>query len=76
MPTCDKLYLSIEMGKTRRMCGSFVCFETWFLGVAVTVLELGSVDQASLQIRDPPVFASRTLGLKVFIITSSCMIEF
>ena len=44
----------------------FLFFETGFLSVAlVSDLELALVDQASLELRDPPAFASLVLGLKV-----------
>jgi hypothetical protein len=38
-------------------------FETGFLCIALAVLEL-FVDQAGLELRNPPAFASRVLGLK------------
>jgi hypothetical protein len=44
-------------------CGSFWFVKTRFLCVALVVLEL-SVDQAGLQLRDPPASTSRVLGLK------------
>jgi hypothetical protein len=44
---------------------------TRFLTVALAVLELNhSVDQASLELRDPPAFASRVLRLKVYVTTA------
>ena len=42
----------------------FCFFETGFLCIALAVLELNFVDQAGLQLRNPPAFASRVLGLK------------
>jgi hypothetical protein len=42
----------------------FWFFETGFLGVALAVLELTFVDQAGLELRNPPASASRVLGLK------------
>jgi hypothetical protein len=47
---------------------SFVClfvFKTQFLNVAQVVLKLNSVEQGGLELRDPPVFASEVMGLKV-----------
>jgi hypothetical protein len=41
-----------------------VFFKTGFLCVALAVLELHSVDQAGLELRNPPASASRVLGLK------------
>ncbi len=52
-------------------CCLFVClfFETGFLCIALAVLELtlfwNSVDQAGLELRNPPASASQVLGLKV-----------
>jgi hypothetical protein len=44
-------------------------FETGFFCVALAVLELTlySVDQAGLELRNPPASASQVLGLKEFI---------
>ena len=44
----------------------FIClfFKTGFLCVALAVLELNSVDQAGLKLRNPPASASQMLGLK------------
>jgi hypothetical protein len=42
-------------------------FKTGFLCVALAVLELKSVDQASLKLRNSPASASRVLGLKACI---------
>jgi hypothetical protein len=39
-------------------------FETGFLCIALAVLELTFVDQAGLELRNPPASASRVLGLK------------
>jgi hypothetical protein len=42
----------------------FFFFETGFLCIALAVLELNSVDQAGLELRNLPASASRVLGLK------------
>jgi hypothetical protein len=42
----------------------FWFFETGFLCIALAVLELTLVDQAGLELRNPPASASRVLGLK------------
>jgi hypothetical protein len=39
-------------------------FETGFFSIALAVLELNFVDQAGLELRNPPASASRVLGLK------------
>ena len=39
----------------------FVCFETWFLSVALAILELTLVDEAGLKLRDLPASASQVL---------------
>jgi hypothetical protein len=44
-------------------------FETGFLCVALAVLE-DSVDQASLELRNPPASASQVLGLKACATTA------
>jgi hypothetical protein len=43
----------------------FLFFETGFLCVALAVLELNSVDQADLELRNLPASAFQVLGLKV-----------
>jgi hypothetical protein len=51
----------------------FVClfFETGFLCVALAVLELAHfVDQAGLELRNPPASASQVLGLKACATTT------
>jgi hypothetical protein len=45
-------------------------FETGFLCIALSVLEL-TVDQAGLELRNPPASASRVLGLKACATTPS-----
>jgi hypothetical protein len=45
----------------------FGFFETGFLCVAPAVLKLNSVDQAGLELRNPPPPASQVLGLKVCV---------
>jgi hypothetical protein len=47
----------------------FVFFKTGFLYVALAVLELTLVDQAGLELRNPPASASQVLDLKVCAIT-------
>jgi hypothetical protein len=42
----------------------FLVFETGFLCIALAVLELTFVDQAGLELRNPPASASPVLGLK------------
>jgi hypothetical protein len=42
----------------------FFFFETGFLCIALAVLETHFVDQAGLELRNPPASASRVLGLK------------
>ena len=42
----------------------FWFFKTGFLCVALAVLELTSIDQAGLELRNPPASASQVLGLK------------
>ena len=45
-------------------------FETEFLCIALAVLELTHfVDQAGLELRNPPASASQMLGLKVYATT-------
>jgi hypothetical protein len=54
----------------------FVClfvlffFKTGFLCVALAVLELTFVDQAGLELRNPPASASQVLGLKACATTA------
>ena len=54
-------------------------FQTGFLCVAlvalVPVLELALVDQAGLELRDPPASASQMLGLKVCATTAQFMTD-
>jgi hypothetical protein len=51
--------------KNRSRFFIFFCFfKTGFLCVALAVLELNFVDQAGLELRNPPASASRVLGLK------------
>jgi hypothetical protein len=45
-------------------CFVLFCF-FWFFCVALAVLELNSVDQAALELRNPPASDSQALGLKV-----------
>jgi hypothetical protein len=52
----------------------FVCLKTWFLCVAM--LFWNSVDQAGLELRDQPAYATRVLGLKVGVCTSTELIYF
>jgi hypothetical protein len=42
-------------------------FETGFLCIALAVLELTFVDQAGLELRNPPASASQVLGLKTCV---------
>jgi hypothetical protein len=49
----------------------FWFFETGFLCIALAVLELTFVDQAGLELRNPPASASRMLGLKACAATPS-----
>jgi hypothetical protein len=51
----------------------FVLFETWFLCVALAVLELTG-DQDGLELRNPPASVSQVLGLKVCTTTAQPMI--
>jgi hypothetical protein len=49
----------------------FIMFlETGFLCIALAVLELIFVDQAGLELRNPPASASQVLGLKVCATTA------
>jgi hypothetical protein len=48
----------------------FLFFETGFLCVALAVLGTHSVDQAGLELRNPPATASCMLGLKACITTT------
>ena len=48
----------------------FWFFETGFLCIALAVLELTFVDQAGLELRNPPASASQVLGLKVCAINA------
>jgi hypothetical protein len=54
---------------------SSLFFETGFL-CSPSCLGDCSVDQAGLQLRDPPASASRVLGLKVCVITAQLAIIF
>jgi hypothetical protein len=47
----------------------FFFFETGFLCVALAVLESHSVDQAGLELRNPPASTFRVLGLKACVTT-------
>jgi hypothetical protein len=47
----------------------FVFFKILFLCIALAVLEL-SVDQAGLELRNPPASASQVLGLKACTTTA------
>lgn len=48
----------------------FLSSELGFLCVALAVWKLNSADQAGLELRDPPVFASHVLGLKACVTTA------
>jgi hypothetical protein len=48
----------------------FVFFKTWFLYIALAVLELTVKDQAGLELRNPPASASQVLGSKVCATTA------
>jgi hypothetical protein len=54
----------------------FCFFETGFLCIALAVLELTLVDQAGLELRNPPASASRVLGLKVCATTTQLTVLF
>jgi hypothetical protein len=47
----------------------FWFFETGFLCIALAVLT-HSVDQAGLELRNPPASASQVLGLKAYVTTA------
>ena len=48
----------------------FLFFNTGFFCIALAVLELIFVDQAGLELRNPPASASQVLGLKVCATTA------
>ena len=48
----------------------FWFFETGFLCIALAVLETHSVDQAGLELRNPPDSASQVLGLQTCTTTA------
>jgi hypothetical protein len=54
----------------------FWFFETGFLCVALAVLELTLLDQAGLELRNPPASASQVLGLKACATTPGCFVLF
>jgi hypothetical protein len=51
------------------LCCCF-CFETGFLCIAPAVLELTLIDQAGLELRNPPASASQVVGLKACATTA------
>jgi hypothetical protein len=53
----------------------FLFFKTRFLCVALAILEL-SVDQAGLELKDPPASASGALGLKAAPPLPDCLYVF
>jgi hypothetical protein len=55
-------------------CFLFFFFEAGFLYVVLAVLELSSVDQAGLKLRNPPASASHVLGLKVCVTIAQLII--
>ena len=54
----------------------FIYFKTGFLCVALAVLELTFVDQAGLELRNPPASVSQVLGLKACDTTPGFLIFF
>jgi hypothetical protein len=51
----------------------FVFFKTGFLHIALAVLELTFVDQAGLELRNPPASASQVLALKACATTAQLL---
>jgi hypothetical protein len=65
------------MGKKHAVLGILFFLETGFLSVALLVSSrTHSVDQAGLELRNPPASASRGLGLKVCATTPSVFLAF
>jgi hypothetical protein len=50
----------------------FWFFETWFLCIALAVLELTLYTRLASELRNPPASASRVLGLKACATTPGC----
>jgi hypothetical protein len=51
------------------LVGFVLLFETGFLCIALAVLEL-TLDQAGLELRNPPASASQVLELKAYVTTA------